>query len=697
MIVGKMGYPLAFVKRFCWAVLLSLSVAGGARAAATAWMGDGNAAVRLLAATDSIGGVDRVTLALEFRFAPGWHGYWRTPGEAGLPPTLDWTGSQNLIAAEARFPAPVRTTLLGIETFAYDTAVLLPIDAKLLDSGQALPLKLGVDYLACADICVPYRADLALTLPPGAASPAPEAALIAAGLARLPVSAVAAGLTVTAATLSGDRLRLALHLAAPLSAAEQAGLDLFLEGPAALTAPRPRLEGAGHRLVLETPLKGVSAAEVMKDGLTATLVAGERRIEFAVAPALAPDAGVDWGLMLGAALLGGLILNLMPCVLPVLSLKILGLVGSGGRSRGQVRGDLLAMAAGIFVSFLLLAGGAIAVKLAGGAMGWGIQFQQPWFLAGMVGVLALFAGSLLGGREIGLPVAVSSWAGGLGQGRLSGGSRGESFFSGVVATLLATPCSAPFVGTAVGFALGQGPVEILAIFLALALGFAAPFLLLALFPGWAARLPRPGAWMAWVKRGFGLALLGTAVWLLTVLAALVAPLAVALVGGLALVLILIMLRLRRGLLAAALAGLAGIAVLPSLAGRLAPPPLASVPHDALWTAYSADALATARAAGQVIFLDITADWCLTCKANKLAVLDRDAARAALSAPGVQAMRADWTRPNPEIADFLKRYGRYGIPFNIVYGPGVPEGLILPELLTLEAVQAALAQAAARKL
>ncbi len=683
-----MGYALAFVKRFCWVVLLCLATVGSARAAATAWVGDENAAVRLLSATEAIGGVDRVTLALEFRFAPGWHGYWRTPGEAGLPPTLDWSGTQNLISADLRFPPPRRTTLLGIETFAYETALLLPIDAKLLDSGQALPLKLGVDYLACADICVPYRADLALTLPPGAANPAPEAALIAAGVAKLPIAAEAAGLTVAAATLNDTTLRLTLTFAAPLLEAEQASLDLFLEGPASLTAPRPQISGAGGALDLTLPLNGVSAAAVLKDGLTATLVAGERRVEFAVLPVLSPAVGTSWALLVGTALLGGLILNLMPCVLPVLSLKILGLVGSGGRSRGQVRGDLVAMAAGIFASFLLLAGAAIGVKLAGGAVGWGIQFQQPWFLAGMVGVLALFAGSLLGGREIGLPGAVSSWAGGLGQ-----GSRGEAFFSGVVATLLATPCSAPFVGTAVGFALGQGPLEILVIFLALALGFAAPFLLLAVFPGWAARLPRPGAWMLWVKRGFGLALLATALWLLTVLAALVAPLGVGLVGAMALALILAMLRLRRGLFGAVLAGLVGIAVLPSLAARLAPPPLARVSEDAVWHPYSAESLAAARAKGQVVLLDITADWCLTCKANKLAVLDRDAARDGLTAPNVRAFRADWTRPNAEIAALLKRYGRYGIPFNIVYGPGAPEGIILPELLTLEAVQAALTKAA----
>ncbi len=685
-----MGYPLAIVKRFCVLVLLGLLPITAAQAAATGWVGDDKAAVRLLAATDAVGGTDRATLALEFRFAPGWHGYWRTPGEAGLPPTLDWTGSQNLIAAEVRYPAPVRAVLLGIETFAYEQTVLLPIEAKLLDPQQPLPLILGVDYLACAEICVPYRADLALTLPAGPGGPAPEAARIADGLALLPVSPEAAGLRVAEARLHGSDLRLTLDFAEPLTAAERAGLDLFLEGPASLTAPRPTVNGGGDRIILDVPVRGATPTEVLAAGLTATLVAGERRVEFPLRPDLGAPPAAHWGLMLALAVAGGLILNLMPCVLPVLSLKLFGLVGSGGRSRAAVRGDLLATAAGILASFLLLAGAASALKLAGGAVGWGIQFQQPWFLAGMVGVLALFAGSLLGGRDLVLPVAISSWAGGLGAGH-----RSESFLSGMVATLLATPCSAPFVGTAVGFALGQGPGAIVAIFLALALGFAAPFLLLAIMPGWLRFLPKPGAWMRWVKRGFGLALLATAVWLLTVLAALVDPVALALVALLALALIGAMLRLRRGLSIAALVGVIGIATLPSVAARWMPPPGPQPVRDALWQGWSPAVLTAAQAEGKVILLDITADWCLTCKANKLAVLDREAIRSALAAPGTLALRADWTRPNPTIADFLKQYGRYGIPFNIVYGPGAPEGIVLPELLTLEAVQTALRRAGAK--
>lgn len=682
-----MGYPLAIVKRFCVLMLFCLLPIAAARAAATGWIGDGNAAVRLLSATEAVGGTDRVTLALEFRFAPGWHGYWRTPGEAGLPPTLDWVGSQNLMAATLRFPAPVRTVLLGIETFAYKQSALLPIEAKLLDPQQPLPLILGVDYLACAEICVPYRADLALTLPAGPGGPAPEAARIAEGLALLPVSAEAAGVTVQAATLHDSTLRLTLGFAEALTGPERAGLDLFLEGPASLTAPRPQVGGGGREVTLEVPVKGASPAEILAAGLTATLVAGERRVEFSLQPTAGAAPTAPWGLMLGFAVLGGLILNLMPCVLPVLSLKLLGLVGSGERSRAAVRGELLAAAAGIFASFLLLAAAASALTLAGGAVGWGIQFQQPWFLAGMVGILALFAGSLLGGRDLVLPVAVTSWAGGLGAGR-----RGDSFLSGMVATLLATPCSAPFVGTAVGFALAQGPGAIVAIFLALALGFAAPFLLLAIMPGWLRFLPKPGAWMQWVKRGFGLALLATAVWLLTVLAVLVDPVALALVGLGGLALLGAMLRLRRGLSITALAGVIGIAALPTLAARWTPPPAPQSVRDALWQPWSPGALTAARAEGKVILLDITADWCLTCKANKLAVLDRAALRTALAAPGTLALRADWTRPDPAIADFLKQHGRYGIPFNIVYGPGVPEGILLPELLTLDAVQTALRRA-----
>ena len=352
--------------------------------------------------------------------------------------------------------------------------------------------------------------------------------------------------------------------------------------------------------------------------------------------------------------------------------------------------------AGIVASFLALAVLALGLKGAGLAVGWGIQFQQPLFLVAMILLLMLFAWNLFGLFEFHLPRAL----GGLGaQG--DDKSLAGSFWTGALATLLATPCSAPYLGTAVGFALARGPLEIVAVFLALGLGMALPYVLVAAVPGLATRLPRPGAWMLWVKRVMGLALLGTAVWLLTVLWAesgLAAALAVA-VMALATAPVL-WLDLRRklapGVAAAAILGL-------GLAAFITPPTLgkpmaareARTAGD--WQTLEATQIAGLVAQGKVVFVDVTADWCVTCQYNKVQVLDDGRVAERLEAAGVVTLRGDWTRPDPAISAYLESFGRYGIPFNAVYGPGLPAGKALPEILSVDGVLAALDEAEAGRI
>jgi suppressor for copper-sensitivity B len=398
------------------------------------------------------------------------------------------------------------------------------------------------------------------------------------------------------------------------------------------------------------------------------------------------------------ALLGGLILNLMPCVLPVLSIKLLSVVSHGGRGRRSIRVSFLASAAGILFSFLVLAAGALALKAAGLAVGWGIQYQQPAFLSAMALLVTLFACNLLGWFEIPLP----AWLGGLaGPGGSSGGgghSLGGHFATGAFATLLATPCSAPFLGTAVGFALARGPLEILLIFGMLGLGLALPYLAVAAFPGLAGRLPRPGPWMVVLRRILGLALAGTAVWLLTVLAAQVGATGALLAGGLLLGVGLLFFlggRLRGPVLAASVSALALAAVaLPVGIGATArpePAPAAAATGD--WRPLDPAEIGRLVAAGKVVFVDVTADWCITCQVNKKLVLERDEVAERLDSKAVVTMRGDWTLPSDEITAYLTGYGRYGIPFNAVFGPGAPDGTLLPELLTVETVLDALDAAA----
>ena len=682
----------------CITLAVLLSAAGPAMAAASAWVGDEHASVRLISATEATGSAGRIDLGLEFRLGSGWHIYWRSPGDAGYPPSIDWTGSDNLAGATLAWPAPRRLTLLGFETMAYEGSVVLPVTAQLATPGTPLAVKAAVSYLACAEICVPYDATLSLALPAGAAGPGPEAGRIAAALMKVPGSAEAAGIRIGDARIAGTgksaTLSLAVEATPPLRHP-----DLFVEGigdkASAGAARLVPAEGRGQALMV--PVAGVAAADLAGTQLTFTLVDGARSAEFTAAPqetTSAVRAPASLGII-AIALLGGLILNIMPCVLPVLSLKLLSLTAHVGAARKHVRAGFLASAAGILVSFLLLAAAAIAARTAGFAVGWGMQFQQPLFLVLMIGLLLLFAASLLpGGILVGVPGLASRLA--------EIETRhpiGDSFLTGAFATLLATPCSAPFVGTALGFALTGDAADIMLIFCAMGLGFAAPYLLVAAVPSLVALLPRPGRWMLWLEALLAVLLAGTAAWLLAVLAS-EAGWRFAAAIALAALLVVVLLAYRSHSaattgrrLAGAVAGLVAILALaaPSVVpGALAPEAAAASAHWIPFDAVERDRLVRA---GKLVLVDVTADWCLTCKLNKAVVLDRGPVAARLAGSGIVTMRADWTRPDAAITAYLASFRRFGIPFDAVYGPAAPDGLPLPEILTDSAVLAALDQAA----
>lgn len=682
-------------------VLLPLLAAvspAGAQESASGWVRHPEVAVRLVSAATATGSAASVRLGLEMTLKSGWKTYWRSPGDAGLPVEIDWNGSTNLASAKLRYPAPERFTLFGLETFGYGGTVILPIDATPATAGAALDLRAGVELLVCADVCIPYRADLALALPAGPGAASAHAHDIARFDSAVPpvdaTGAGANGLVVESADMRGGpsaalivRARAEPAFAAP---------DVYVEGPAGWSFAKPlvRYAEGGRAATLTVPATGGPGAVPMRAGsdVTLTLVDGPRAVERAVTLGNAPPAAPPAALMamLAVALLGGLILNLMPCVLPVLAMKLASVVKLDASARRDVRAAFLATAAGILTAFLLLAAALVGLKLAGEAVGWGLQFQQPWFLSGMALVVVAFAANLWGWFEVPLPAALA----GLGENRRLAGS----FATGVFATLLATPCSAPFVGTAVGFALAQGTFEILAIFAALGVGLAAPYLAVAAFPGAARLLPKPGPWIVHLRRVLGVALAGTAAWLVWVLAGQLGWLAATTLGA-ALVVLAAGLYFLRGNEAAR--GRVALAAAVLLLALFLPPKLGYVPERAAdtsaiaWQRFERGAIDAAVASGKTVFVDVTADWCVTCQVNKRLVLSRAEIAAALSADGVVALRADWTRPDPRIAAYLAEFGRYGIPFNAVYGPAEPGGLALPELLTADAVLDAFARAGAR--
>lgn len=668
---------------------------------ASSWAATDQTEVRLVSAAAAVGEAQVLRLGLEFTLRPGWKIYWRSPGAAGFPPMLDWSGSENLAGAAMAWPAPERFSVLGLDTLGYEDEVVFPLAARPAQPGLPLRLRLKVDYLTCREICIPYTARLALDLPAGPAAATSFAHLIDRFENRVPGDGRAAGLAIARAVVTGPEARPALEVVAEAREPFERP-DLFVEGPAQLdfTAPTVALSRGGHLATFRIGIGTVAAAfpDWPATALTLTLVDGPRAVEARVMPSAAPatTAWATLAAMLALALLGGLVLNLMPCVLPVLSLKLLGVVGHGGAGRSVIRLSFLASAAGVVSSFLALAGATIALKLAGHSVGWGLQFQEPAFLTALALVSVLFAANLWGLYEIRLPGFLADAVAGGGGGGLLG-----HFLTGAFATVLATPCSAPFLGTAVGFALARGPGEILAVFAALGLGLAMPYLLIAAAPGLVARLPRPGRWMANLKAVLGLALAGTAAWLVSVLSGELGLKAALIVGASLAGILPVLWARRRWPEYTRSSGIAGVLALAIIAFALptrlpAEAPPQSATAAAGWEPFARAEIPRLVAEGRVVFVDVTADWCLTCKANKTLVLDRPPVAELLVAPIVVRMLADWTRPSDEIAAYLASYGRYGIPFNIVYGPGAPAGIPLPELLTQDAVRAALEQASGGK-
>ena len=684
--------------------LAAMSVLAGTSAFATEspWVKTDQTAVRLIAAATTTGTSEAVTLGLQFRMEEGWKIYWRTPGDAGFPPQLDFSDSSNLAAAHLSWPAPVRFSILGLETLGYKDEVVLPITARLDKGGEALAVDARLRYLTCSDVCIPYEARLRLDVPPGALDPSRHAHLINRFAVRVPADGTVHGLTIESAEASGAASDPVLKVSATASEPFERP-DLYVEGPPelAFSAPRLGLSDGGRRAHLEVAVYGTEDLDGSLPGerITLTVVDGARAVERTLSVAAARGFGLEGSLafVLALAVLGGLILNLMPCVLPVLSIKLMGVIGHGGGERARVRASFIASAAGIEFAFLVLAGALVALRSAGLTVGWGIQFQYPWFLIFMTLVVTLFACNLWGFFALALPRGLADrlvrvGAGGDGKG---GASIGGSFLAGAFATLLATPCSAPFLGTAVGFALSRGPGEIVAIFAALGLGLALPYLAVAAVPAVATRLPKPGRWMVVLRRLLGVALAATALWLLSVLEAQTGWPAALAVGAAALgvgVILYVGHGAARRVRVVASAALIVVAVAAFLAPQFlkgSPAPRATDVADpriqALWQPFDEAAIADVVADGRLVFVDVTADWCITCSVNKALVLHRGRVLERLIGSDVVAMQADWTEPDDAISRYLGSFGRYGIPFDAVYGPGAPRGIALPELLTEDAV------------
>jgi suppressor for copper-sensitivity B len=684
-------------------------------AAASPWFKTDQTSVRLISAVDKAGDGDTVRLGLQFKLKKGWKIYWRNPGDAGFPPSLDWTGSENLKGAEFGWPAPTRFEVIGFQTMGYKKEVVFPITASVKKAGGPLKLRAKLNYLACDDICIPYSTDLTLNVGQGAGNASPHFQLIDKFANLVPGDGARHGLAIDTIEMAGSAtevekdIRKGFVRVVATSQVPFTNPDVFIEGPelAFFSVPTVTLSNGGRQATLRVPVTLEEDTKILKTDIRLTLIDGnrsaERTLRLTQGAASGPPAGgslpLSLSLVLALAVVGGLILNLMPCVLPVISLKVLSVAAHGGAEKRVIRKSFIASSLGILFSFLVIASGLAALKAAGSAVGWGIQFQHPWFIVGLTVIVLLFAYNLWGLFELRLPSFVGGLAGG-GAKPADHQSFAGNFGTGAFATVLATPCSAPFLGTAVGFALAGRTIDIFMIFAALGFGMALPFLLIAVAPGLASMMPKPGNWMNRMKQVLGGLLALTALWLLSVLAVQIGLKAAIIVGALMVAIGFLLIGQRHGQAFWRRAASAGL-VLVILGAFAAPYQYAPVADtdavsksNAHWVAFDPASIPRLVGEGKTVFVDITAEWCITCLVNKAAVLNRGKVFELLSGDQVIAMQGDWTRPDPIIAAYLKSFGRFGIPFNAIYGPGKEDGLALPELLTTGLVMDGLASASA---
>ena len=659
---------------------------------------DKNVEARLVASVSTIQPGVPFTLGLQFTIDRTWHTYWANPGDTGIPTSLNLTLPEGFTAGPLQFPVPKKFITdygFGVKEagFGYETSVIHPMTITppaTLTPGQKITLSGKAGWLMCdPNTCVPGKADLSIALEVGAAAaPSPEATAIASAVSRLPQPvttpmkvALEGGNVVLTATLPAGSIpegaKLAFH---PL---KNQVLDPFADPAITVTGETVTISGPKHESLTASPadFAGVLAVEVpgkktgfdlSTSGVAATdpgtSTADPDKTPETTSPSTAtpeelPFGGGLFGVLL-AAFLGGIILNVMPCVFPVISLKVMSFVGQAGEDRKKVFAHSATFALGILVFFWALTIMMLVIKSAsGGEVGWGAQLQFPGVVIGLIVIMVLVAMSLFGVFEIGASMTA------VGGDLANKSGYAGSFWSGALAVLLATPCTAPLMAPAIGFALAQSAPIMFLVFTTLGLGLAAPYFLFAIFPKLLDVLPAPGAWMETFKQFMGFPMLAVVVWLSGVLSKQLDT------AGLQWALASVLLVALSGWILGRFTGFERPAPA-RMKGRLTALLVFLLALGVAWEATAkrppantidiADVIAKHRAEGKHVFVDFTAEWCVTCKVNKRVAINTEAVQNAFRDHNVAFVTADWTNEDPSITKLLAEFGRAGVPFYLLY-------------------------------
>jgi thiol:disulfide interchange protein DsbD len=626
--------------------------------------------VALIAEVESVQPGQPFWVGIQQTITPGWHTYWRTPGDSGAATQLHWSLPEGFSASEIHWPFPERILYGPLVNFGYHDEVLLLVQLTPPENiaGEVI-LTAKAQWLVCEEICIPEDADLSLTLPVVSEEPVfdnryrEKFLLSRQKIPRtlpLPASVDVAGqeLSLTVALLTDSRFQSLTYFP-------------YEEGVIDLTAPIEPTGADGGLLLRLSPGWDFSNQSSFDGVLVVTEKSGDQTA-FEIMPTVQTSAGIDWLNAVLFAFLGGMILNLMPCVFPVLSIKILSLL----ESTGSIRLHGLVYFAGVVLSFVFIAAVLLGLREAGEQIGWGFQLQSPIVIALLCYLFVFIGLNLMGYFEIGL-----SWSN-MGNTLVSRDGYLGSFATGVLASVVAAPCTAPFMGAAIGFAMVQDTVIALSVFAALGVGMATPYLALCITPGLLQRLPRPGQWMVTLKQLFAFPMFASAIWLIWVLSIQTGPEGVlyVLLGLLCITFAIWMANLRGGVVYKLIIGLLVLTSL-ALISNLTTDKTTS---SSDFVSYSKAALEEARREGPV-FVNFTAAWCITCKVNELVAMQSDKVIRVFDENNVTYMKGDWTNEDPEITAALAEYGRNGVPLYLYFDTGEKDAQILPQILTEDIV------------
>ncbi|CAG8998183.1 MAG: Thiol:disulfide interchange protein DsbD [Candidatus Celerinatantimonas neptuna] len=617
----------------------------------------------------------RLSGLLEMRLSHNWKTYWRSPGEAGAPPQLLFDQSANIKSIQWHWPLPKRYDSLGVETIGYDRDVAFPLTFELIHPHQRVILDASLALSACHNVCIQAHYPIYLSFIPDKLNLSGHALLrYQSAMKSVPKQ---------------SRKLFDIQKLQYFPQSKQLALTILSEN--AWHDPLVFVDRPGHELTvhllsqtyqgpqLKALFKVVHPESFSSGNLMITIANGEQSEQQSHQITVSSHSGiVSFLWSFGFALIGGLILNVMPCVLPVLGIKLASILLHRDRERHIICRQFWASAVGIFISFWLLGGLILMLRATGQVFGWGIQFQSPWFIGFLILLSGIFCISLFGIWEIQLPSFLRSCLAISGQDHWVG-----HFAQGVFATLLATPCSAPFLVTAIGFAMTAGALSLMGVFTGLAMGMAFPWMLVATFPGVVKYLPRPGRWMVWLRDLFALMMLFTVIWLISLLDHYMPPIYIWAFTFIALIILLIFLAKRRTIRFSV-----GVLIMTIVAGGVAGGVnIYVVSHQMKsestlnWQPFSQARLAKGLSEGKIVVVDITADWCITCQANKVSTFYRRSVINALNAPDILLLQGDWSESNPLISTYLKKFNRYGVPYNRIYSPFYPQGVELPVVLS----------------